>query len=177
MLISHFILHIVSSFTYVAAVFCTPRPSVLITHQNLTLQACSHARARAHKHNSHKQTPHRDTQTCTHSYTYSHICICLHIFTHTLTYKHFKQVAGVILEPVVGNGGFIPPNPGFLQGLRDMCTEEGTVLCFDEVMTGFRISKVRVCLGCWMQIQLFVWSVCTLKGLPVLCVVQACVVR
>uniref|UniRef100_A0A7S3QNI7 glutamate-1-semialdehyde 2,1-aminomutase n=2 Tax=Eukaryota TaxID=2759 RepID=A0A7S3QNI7_DUNTE len=51
------------------------------------------------------------------------------------------EVAGVILEPVVGNGGFIPPSLEFLQGLRDMCTQEGAVLCFDEVMTGFRISK------------------------------------
>ncbi len=53
------------------------------------------------------------------------------------------EVAGVILEPVVGNSGFIPPTKEFLQGLRDLCTEHGAVLCFDEVMTGFRIAKVR----------------------------------
>ncbi|KAJ8906103.1 hypothetical protein NDN08_002602 [Rhodosorus marinus] len=50
------------------------------------------------------------------------------------------EIAGVILEPVVGNSGFIPPTMEFLQGLRDLCTAEGALLCFDEVMTGFRIS-------------------------------------
>ncbi len=59
------------------------------------------------------------------------------------------QVAGVILEPVVGNGGFIAPDPAFLQGLRDLCTQEGAVLCFDEVMTGFRIAKVCGWLVGW----------------------------
>ncbi|GFR42469.1 hypothetical protein Agub_g3377 [Astrephomene gubernaculifera] len=51
------------------------------------------------------------------------------------------EVAGVILEPVVGNSGFIVPTKEFLQGLRELCTAEGAVLCFDEVMTGFRIAK------------------------------------
>ncbi len=50
------------------------------------------------------------------------------------------QVAAVILEPVVGNCGCIPPVDGFLQGLRDICTREGALLIFDEVMTGFRIA-------------------------------------
>ncbi|GLI59336.1 hypothetical protein VaNZ11_001195 [Volvox africanus] len=51
------------------------------------------------------------------------------------------EIAGVILEPVVGNSGFIVPTKEFLQGLREICTAEGAVLCFDEVMTGFRIAK------------------------------------
>ncbi|KAL6764306.1 glutamate-1-semialdehyde 2,1-aminomutase, chloroplastic [Haematococcus lacustris] len=51
------------------------------------------------------------------------------------------QIAGIILEPVVGNAGFIQPSLAFLQGLRDIATQEGAVLCFDEVMTGFRIAK------------------------------------
>ena len=51
------------------------------------------------------------------------------------------EIAGLILEPVVGNSGFIAPTQEFLQGLREMCTQEGTVLVFDEVMTGFRIAK------------------------------------
>ncbi|KAL4853981.1 Glutamate-1-semialdehyde 2 [Chlorella vulgaris] len=51
------------------------------------------------------------------------------------------EIAGLILEPVVGNSGFIPPTKEFLQGLRDLCTQEGAVLVFDEVMTGFRIAK------------------------------------
>jgi len=50
------------------------------------------------------------------------------------------QIAGVMLEPVVGNAGFIPPQPGFLQGLRDLTQRYGSLLVFDEVMTGFRIS-------------------------------------
>lgn len=50
------------------------------------------------------------------------------------------QVAGVILEPVVGNAGFIVPDAGFLAGLRELTTANGALLVFDEVMTGFRIS-------------------------------------
>jgi glutamate-1-semialdehyde 2,1-aminomutase len=49
-------------------------------------------------------------------------------------------IAGVILEPVVGNAGFIVPDAGFLAGLRELTTEHGALLVFDEVMTGFRIS-------------------------------------
>jgi glutamate-1-semialdehyde 2,1-aminomutase len=52
-----------------------------------------------------------------------------------------KQVAALILEPVVGNMGLVMPNEGFLQGLRQLCDKEGIVLIFDEVMTGFRLSK------------------------------------
>lgn len=50
------------------------------------------------------------------------------------------QIAGVILEPVVGNAGFIPPDAGFLEGLRLLTQEHGALLVFDEVMTGFRIA-------------------------------------
>jgi glutamate-1-semialdehyde 2,1-aminomutase len=50
-------------------------------------------------------------------------------------------IAAVILEPVVGNMGCVPPEPGFLQFLRDICTEKGALLIFDEVMTGFRVSR------------------------------------
>ena len=49
-------------------------------------------------------------------------------------------IAGVILEPVVGNSGFIPPKPGFLEDLREITKEYGALLMFDEVMTGFRIA-------------------------------------
>jgi glutamate-1-semialdehyde 2,1-aminomutase len=51
-----------------------------------------------------------------------------------------KEVAAVIVEPVAGNMGCIPPSDGFLQGLRDVCTENGALLIFDEVMTGFRVA-------------------------------------
>ena len=50
------------------------------------------------------------------------------------------SISGVILEPVVGNAGFIPPDFGFLEGLREITREYGALLVFDEVMTGFRIS-------------------------------------
>ncbi|WP_261843758.1 glutamate-1-semialdehyde 2,1-aminomutase [Aliamphritea ceti] len=50
------------------------------------------------------------------------------------------QIACIIVEPVAGNMNCIPPVDGFLQGLRDVCDEHGTVLILDEVMTGFRVS-------------------------------------
>jgi glutamate-1-semialdehyde 2,1-aminomutase len=50
------------------------------------------------------------------------------------------DIAGVVLEPVVGNSGFIPPDAGFLEGLRELTQEYGALLVFDEVMTGFRIA-------------------------------------
>ena len=54
--------------------------------------------------------------------------------------KHPGEISGVILEPVVGNAGFITPDAGFLAGLREITRDNGALLVFDEVMTGFRIS-------------------------------------
>lgn len=51
-----------------------------------------------------------------------------------------KEIACVILEPVVGNMGCVPPEPGFLEGVRRLCDQYGTLLIFDEVMTGFRVA-------------------------------------
>ena len=51
-----------------------------------------------------------------------------------------RSVAAIIAEPVVGNAGFITPEPGFLEGLRALADETGALLVFDEVMTGFRIA-------------------------------------
>ena len=50
-----------------------------------------------------------------------------------------EQIACIIVEPVAGNMNCIPPEPGFLQTLRDVCDQYGSVLIFDEVMTGFRV--------------------------------------
>jgi len=50
------------------------------------------------------------------------------------------QIAAIILEPVVGNMGVVPPEPGYLEGLREITTAEGALLIFDEVMTGFRVA-------------------------------------
>ena len=59
----------------------------------------------------------------------------------TLVEQFPQEVAAIILEPVAGNMGVIPPEHGFLSGLRELCDREGIVLIFDEVMTGFRVSK------------------------------------
>ena len=71
--------------------------------------------------------------------------------TATLPYNDFEaatqlfdeigaEVAAVIVEPVVGNANCIPPRPGYLQHLRELCTRHGALLIFDEVMTGFRVA-------------------------------------
>lgn len=54
---------------------------------------------------------------------------------------HKGTIAALIVEPVVGNMGCIPPEPGFLQGLRTLCNKEQILLIFDEVMTGFRLAR------------------------------------
>lgn len=72
-------------------------------------------------------------------------------YTVTLNYNDLPQaqdafaqlgaeIAGVIVEPVAGNMNCIPPAPGFLAGLRELCDQYGSVLIFDEVMTGFRVA-------------------------------------
>jgi glutamate-1-semialdehyde 2,1-aminomutase len=71
--------------------------------------------------------------------------------TMTLTYNDLddvaeafrqvgREIAAVIVEPVAGNMNCIPPVPGFLEGLRELCSAHGSVLIFDEVMTGFRVA-------------------------------------
>lgn len=75
-----------------------------------------------------------------------------HVASHTITVpyndlesvklafeKFGEEIACIIVEPVAGNMGVVPPLPGFLQGLRDVTTQYGSVLIFDEVMTGFRV--------------------------------------
>jgi glutamate-1-semialdehyde 2,1-aminomutase len=51
-----------------------------------------------------------------------------------------EQIACIIVEPVSGNMGCVPPEPGFLEGLRQVCDQYGIILIFDEVMTGFRVA-------------------------------------
>jgi glutamate-1-semialdehyde 2,1-aminomutase len=76
--------------------------------------------------------------------------------THALPYNdlaaveaafdaHPDQIAAIIVEPVVGNAGCIPPAPGYLHGLRDLTRREGALLIVDEVMTGFRVALGGAC--------------------------------
>jgi len=58
----------------------------------------------------------------------------------TLVSANPGKIACIIVEPIAGNMGTVPPREGFLEGLRQICTEEGIVLIFDEVMTGFRVA-------------------------------------
>ena len=51
------------------------------------------------------------------------------------------DIAAVIIEPVVGNMGCVPPKPGYLEKVRDLCTKNDSLLIFDEVMTGFRVAR------------------------------------
>ena len=58
----------------------------------------------------------------------------------TVMQEQGQEVAAIILEPIAGNMGVVPPKPGFLEGLRHWCNETGALLIFDEVMTGFRVA-------------------------------------
>jgi glutamate-1-semialdehyde 2,1-aminomutase len=55
--------------------------------------------------------------------------------------RNKNEIAAVIVEPIPANAGLIPPQDGFLETLRELCTEHGTLLIFDEVMTGFRLGR------------------------------------
>ena len=57
-----------------------------------------------------------------------------------LVVDNSASIACIIVEPVAGNMGTVPPREGFLEGLRDICTQEGIILIFDEVMSGFRVA-------------------------------------
>ncbi|WP_028376473.1 glutamate-1-semialdehyde 2,1-aminomutase [Leeuwenhoekiella sp. MAR_2009_132] len=77
------------------------------------------------------------------------------------------QIATIIVEPVAGNMGCIPPADGFLQGLRDLCDKHGALLIFDEVMTGFRLAAggVQELLG--VQADIVTFGKVIGGGLPV----------
>jgi len=68
------------------------------------------------------------------------------------------EVAAVLVEPVSGNMGLVPPKPGFLEELRRLCDEHGVLLVFDEVMTGFRIAKGARPNGLRSSRTCFVWA-------------------
>ena len=56
-------------------------------------------------------------------------------------FEEHKDIAAVIIEPVVGNMGCVPPKPNYLKDVRQLCTDNGSLLIFDEVMTGFRLAR------------------------------------
>lgn len=78
-----------------------------------------------------------------------------------------NEIACIILEPVAGNMGCIPPKPNFLQGLRDLCSENNILLIFDEVMTGFRLSKGGVQQLYGIQADIVCFGKVIGGGLPV----------
>lgn len=75
----------------------------------------------------------------------------------TIVSEFSGEIAAIILEPVAGNMGCIPPSPGFLESLRSICTKNGIMLIFDEVMTGFRIAPggAQECFGVTADIVCF----------------------
>ncbi|WP_258110786.1 glutamate-1-semialdehyde 2,1-aminomutase [Alicyclobacillus sp. SP_1] len=77
-----------------------------------------------------------DTAKATLTVPYNDLDACRRLFA-----EYGEQIAAVIVEPVAGNMGCIPPVAGFLQGLRDCTLQSGALLIFDEVMTGFRVAK------------------------------------
>jgi glutamate-1-semialdehyde 2,1-aminomutase len=81
--------------------------------------------------------------------------------------KKGKDLAAVIVEPVVGNMGVLVPRPGFLQGLLDVCRKHGALLIVDEVMTGFRVSSGGACGLYGLQPDLVTFGKVIGAGLPV----------
>ena len=55
--------------------------------------------------------------------------------------RYGESLAAIVVEPVAGNMGVVPPEPGFLEALRALCDESGALLLFDEVITGFRVAR------------------------------------
>jgi glutamate-1-semialdehyde 2,1-aminomutase len=76
-----------------------------------------------------------DVAKLTISVPYNHLDAVTHAFD-----EHGDDIAAIIVEPIAGNMGCVPPAEGFLAGLRQICDERGALLIFDEVMTGFRVA-------------------------------------
>jgi glutamate-1-semialdehyde 2,1-aminomutase len=85
----------------------------------------------------------------------------------TLLEANKEQVAAIIVEPVAGNMGCVPPKEGFLEGLRLLCTQYGALLIFDEVMTGFRLAKGGVQELYGIQADIVTFGKVIGGGLPV----------
>ncbi len=77
------------------------------------------------------------------------------------------QIAAVIVEPVAANMGVVPPRPGFLDGLRTLCSQNGALLIFDEVITGFRLSPGGAAKYFGVRPDIFVYGKIIGGGMPV----------
>jgi glutamate-1-semialdehyde 2,1-aminomutase len=80
---------------------------------------------------------------------------------------HGKTIAAVIIEPVVGNMGVIVPQPGYLQGIHDLCKRHGALFIVDEVMTGFRLAPGGACERYGLRPDLVCFGKVIGGGLPV----------
>lgn len=83
--------------------------------------------------------------------------------------QHADEVAAIITEPVMCNTAVIPPLPGYLEGLRELCTQFGTVLIFDEVITGFRLSLSGAQGRFGIVPDLTIFGKAIANGLPMSC--------
>jgi glutamate-1-semialdehyde 2,1-aminomutase len=84
-----------------------------------------------------------------------------------LVLQYKGEIAAIIVEPVVGNMGCIIPKPGFLEGLRKICDEEGIIYIFDEVMTGFRLAAGGAQAKLLINADLVTYGKVIGAGLPV----------
>lgn len=84
-----------------------------------------------------------------------------------LVHEHKGQVACIIIEPVAGNMGCIPPLPGFLEGIRQICDEESIVFIMDEVMTGFRLAAGGAQERLYVNADLVTYGKVIGAGMPV----------
>lgn len=81
--------------------------------------------------------------------------------------KYASEIAAIILEPIPANAGLYIPEPGFLEGLRELCTAHGVLLIFDEVMTGFRLARGGYQERCGIKPDLTALGKVIGGGLPV----------
>lgn len=81
--------------------------------------------------------------------------------------EHAGEIAAVIIEPIAGNMGVVPSDPAFLQGLRDLCTRQGSLLIFDEVMSGFRVAFGGAAEVYGIDPDIVTWGKVIGGGLPV----------
>jgi glutamate-1-semialdehyde 2,1-aminomutase len=81
--------------------------------------------------------------------------------------QHPAQIAAIFIEPVAGNMGCVPPEPGFLAGLRQLCDQHGALLIYDEVMTGFRLAPGGAQERLGIQADLLTFGKVIGGGLPV----------